>query len=103
MLRLNIEKETIKNKQYRKIIYTDKNIQLVLMNLYPGEEIEKETHVGSQFIRVEEGFGWATVGDKKFILKDGVSITIPPNTEHYVKSTQGLKLYTIYSPPEHDI
>ena len=103
MLRINIEKASLKNTKYRKIIYTDDNIQIVLMSLKSGEDIEKEIHEGSQFIRVESGNGWAKIGDRKVMLKDGVAITIPPGVEHYIKSTRGLKLYTIYSPPEHEV
>ncbi len=101
---LNIEKETQDNANYRKVIYTDSNIQIVLMNLQPGEDIPKETHSGTQFIRVEGGWGEAIVSDKVYTLSDGMVITIPPFNEHYIRNTSGipLTLYSIYSPPEHE-
>ena len=100
---VNIEKATIKNVNYRKVIYTDENIQIALMGLIEGEDIPFETHYGTQFIRVESGRGLAIVEGKKYNLEDGSSITIPPHHKHYVKnnSKEILKLYTIYSPPEH--
>jgi quercetin dioxygenase-like cupin family protein len=99
----NIETTTLRNTNYRKVIYTDHNIQIVLMNLQPGEDIPLETHTGTQFIRVEGGKGEAIVAGKKYALSDGGSITIPPHTKHYVKNTsdEPLTLYSIYSPPEH--
>ena len=102
----NIEKDTLKNKMYRKVLHTvpGKN-QLVLMSLKPGEDIPKETHKKiSQFIRIESGKGHAIIDGKKYILKDGNSIIIPPKAEHYIKNTSktnDLKLYTIYSPEAH--
>lgn len=100
----NIESETISNIQYRKVISTDKHMQLVLMSLNPGEDIPEEIHKGSQFIRVEAGKGFAIIGGKKKLLKDGVAVKIPAGTKHYIKNTSRdarLKLYTLYSPPEH--
>jgi len=102
----NIEKETLKNKNYRKVLYTvpGKN-QLVLMSLKPGEDIPKEIHQHtSQFFRIEKGKGIAIVGDKTYRLKDGMSLIIPPNKKHYIKNTsktEDLKIYTIYSPGVH--
>lgn len=101
----DIEKQTLKNDQYRKILYTNKYQQLVLMSIKPKEEIGWETHRStSQFIRVEKGKGVAYIGKSKYKLKDGVAVIIPPNTKHNVVNTSKsskLKLYTIYSPPEH--
>ena len=104
----NIEHDTLENKYYRKVIYTLKKMfQLVLMTLNPGEDIPMETHRHTtQFIRVEKGKGIAVLGKqkRKYLLKDGVSVTIPMNTPHYIKNTsrtQPLQLYTIYVPPEH--
>lgn len=99
----NIETKTIKNKNYRKVVYTDKNIQIVYMSLNANEDIprEKHTHI-SQFIRVEAGTATVEINNKKYNLKDGDAIVIPPGTWHYVKNTGDyLKLYTIYSKPEH--
>lgn len=102
----NIEKDTIKNKKYRKVVHTiEDKFQLVLMCLNVGEDIPMETHKKvTQFIRVEKGYGLATINDKKYKLRDGSAVTIPPNTPHYIKNTsktKPLKLYSIYVPPEH--
>jgi mannose-6-phosphate isomerase-like protein (cupin superfamily) len=100
----DIENQTLKNKYYRKVIYTTKNMQLVLMSIPKGEEIGMEKHKNtSQFIRVEGGKGIAIVGNKKYSLKDGKAVLIPPNKRHNIINTgsKPLKLYSIYSPPEH--
>ena len=104
MFALNIEKRTLSNKYYRKIIYTDKFQQLVLMCLEPGEDIPEEKHDGTQFFRIESGNGFVRIGRQQKILRDGVAFIIPSNKKHYVKNTsknKPLKLYTIYSPPQH--
>ena len=105
MYTVNIEKETLKNKMYRKVLYTDEFQQLVVMCLDRGEDIPLEMHGdGTQFIRIESGKGYAILkGKRKVLLKDGVSLTISPGEPHYVTQTgtEPLKLYTIYSPPEH--
>ena len=106
MYSINIEKETLNNKLYRKELFTvPKQMQLVVMSLEQGEEIPLETHKGSQFVRIESGKGIAKAGKRKVQLKDGVSIIIPPNTPHviYNTGTEPLKLYAIYTPPEHHI
>lgn len=99
----NIEKLTLHNNFYRKVIYTTKQMQLVLMNIPENQEIGEEVHKhNSQFIRIEGGSGTATVGTKKYRLKDGDAIIIPSGIKHNIRaSDKGLKLYTIYSPPEH--
>jgi len=105
--KVNIENETLKNNNYRNVINTTPQMQLVLMNLLPREDIGFEVHKKTtQFIRVEKGSGVAFIGpdgsERVFVLKDGDSITIYPNTRHNIKAGKdGLKLYTIYSPPEH--
>ena len=109
MFNANIEHLTLKNKIYRKVIHTIPNkLQLVLMSLNPKEDIPWEIHEKvSQFIRVESGTGVIIINkqnQKTIKLKDGVSVIIPPNKWHYVKNTNKshpLKLYTIYTPPEH--
>jgi mannose-6-phosphate isomerase-like protein (cupin superfamily) len=100
---INIEKASIKNNNYRKVIYTDTNQQIVLMSLNKGEYIHKEKHNGTQFFRVESGKGVAIIDGKKIQLKDGISISVPKNIYHEIINTsdQKLKLYTIYSPPQH--
>jgi mannose-6-phosphate isomerase-like protein (cupin superfamily) len=107
---INIEKETIKNKNYRKVLSTTPNMQLVVMLIKPQTEIGLEKHSKiDQFIRIEKGKGKAIItNNKKEIiqttrLKDGSVIIIPKNTWHNIINTgdENLQLYTIYSPPEH--
>jgi mannose-6-phosphate isomerase-like protein (cupin superfamily) len=102
MYKSNIEKDTLKNKNYRKVLYTG-DFQLVLMSLIPGQEIGNEVHPHTtQFIRVEKGSGMAYVGENSYRLKDGDAIVIPAGKWHnVVAGKKGLKLYTIYSSPEH--
>lgn len=102
MFKGNIEQLTINNTYYRKVLNTTPNQQLVLMALKKTEDIPKEKHHGTQFIRVEEGTGYAIIGGHKYKLSDGIVVVIPPHTWHYIKATSNLKLYTIYSPPEHE-
>lgn len=99
----NIEKAAKENKNFRKVLYTAKNSQLVLMSLQPGEEIGEEIHELDQFIRVESGEGVAVLDGVKHEISDGFAIVIPAGTRHNVINTGGkeMKLYTIYSPPEH--
>ena len=101
----NIEADTLANEDYRRVVFTGKNTQLVLMNLQPGEEIGRETHEGhDQFIRVESGHGEALMDGQVYPLSDGSALVIPSGVEHNVSNTSAeepLKLYTLYSPPEH--
>ena len=101
----NIERDTLANDDYRKVLFTGPNLQLVLMTLQPGEEIGLESHEGhDQFIRVEAGTGEAILDGRRHALSDGVSIVIPSGTEHNVvntSKTEPLRLYTLYGPPEH--
>lgn len=100
----NIEKDTLENENFRKVLFTSKFSQLVLMSLNPGEEIGQEVHELDQFIRVESGSGTADLNDVKFPVEDGSAIVIPAGTKHNLingSQTEPLKLYTIYSPPEH--
>ena len=101
----NIEQDTLENKDYRRVLYTGRNMQLVLMTLQPGEEIGLETHdEHDQFIRVEAGTGAAILNGKKHDLSDGVAVVIPAGVEHNVINTskrEPLRLYTLYGPPEH--
>lgn len=102
---MNIEKLTLKNKNYRKVIETTKTMQLVLMRLKPLEEIGSEIHTHTtQFIRIESGKCEAIVNGKKYKLRDNDYIIIPPNKKHNIintSKTKSVHLYTIYSPPEH--
>lgn len=99
----NIEKLALGNTYYRKVIFTSKQQQLVLMDLLPNEEIGTEIHPHtSQFIRVESGSGTAVIGCKKYILKNGDAVLVPSGTKHnIIAGKNGIQLYTIYSPPEH--
>lgn len=101
----NIEKETLKNKNFRKVLYTSAYSQLVLMSLKPKEEIGAETHEeNDQFIRFEGGRGRVEIDDNKYTVKDGDAVVIPAGARHNVintSATDELKIYTIYSPPHH--
>lgn len=101
----NIEKITESNKYFRKVLSTTPNMQLVVMSLKPKEDIGMEIHpYTTQFIRVESGTGVAIVDDKKYKLSNGSAIIIPLNSKHNIvntSKTEPLKIYTIYSPPNH--
>lgn len=100
----DIEEATVKNDNFRKVLFTAHNSQLVLMSLKPGEDIGEETHDLDQFIRVEAGRGTARLNGKDFPIHDGSAVVIPAGTRHNIVNTgkdEALKLYTIYSPPEH--
>jgi mannose-6-phosphate isomerase-like protein (cupin superfamily) len=100
-----IEKETKKNSDFRRVLYTGKYSQLVLMNLKPMEEIGIETHPNiDQFFRFEEGEGKVIIDGVEHKVKDGDAVIVPAGAKHNVVNTSKkseLKLYTIYSPPEH--
>jgi len=101
----DIERETLDNNNFRKVLYTAPNSQLVVMSLNPGEDIGEEIHEDhDQFLRVEAGEGKAVLGDDEMRVGDGWSITVPAGVKHNViniSDSEQLKLYTIYSPPEH--
>ena len=99
----NIEEDTLKNEDFRRVLYTAKNSQLVLMNLRAKEEIGEEIHELDQFIRVEAGNGVAILDGVEHRVSDGTAVVIPAGTKHNVinSGTEELKLYTLYSPPEH--
>lgn len=101
----NIEQDTLENEDYRRVLFTGPNMQLVLMTLQPGEEIGLETHdEHDQFIRIEAGSGVVRLNKEEHELGDGVTVVIPAGTRHNVVNTsrsEPLRLYTIYSPPEH--
>lgn len=102
---INIEQETLENTNYRRVIYTDDNIQIVLMSLEPGEYIDWEQHSASQFFRFERGKGQVQYIYDTIDVKDGIVVVVPKLTYHCVENiskTESLKLYTIYSPPQHD-
>lgn len=99
----NIEKLTNENSKFRKILYTNENTQLAIMDLKKREDIGMEKHIGiTQFVKVESGSGTAIVSNKKYRLKKGDSIIIGPDIYHNIKAgSKGIKLYIIYSPPAH--
>lgn len=102
---INIEKETLENDNFRKVLYTSKHSQLVLMNLRPNEEIGMETHPDNdQFFRFEKGRGKCIIDGNEYEVKDGSAIVVPAGAKHNVINTSSdeeLKLYTIYSPAHH--
>jgi len=101
----NIEEETENNDNFRKVLFTAKHSQLVVMNLMPMEDIGEETHDSvDQFIRIEEGAGKAVLNDKEYEIEEDFAIVIPAGTKHNIINTsdeEPMKLYTVYSPPEH--
>jgi mannose-6-phosphate isomerase-like protein (cupin superfamily) len=100
----NIEKETIDSNDYRKVLYTTTNLQLVLMSLKPREEIGMEVHPNiDQFFRFESGIGKCIINDNEYDVKDGDSIIVPAGAQHNIINTgeENLQMYTIYSPPHH--
>jgi mannose-6-phosphate isomerase-like protein (cupin superfamily) len=99
----NIEKLSLENENFRKVLYTDKNSQLVLMSLLAGEEIGEEVHDVDQFLRVERGMGKTILNGTEYDLLDGSVIVVPAGVKHNVINTgsEAMKLYTIYMPPHH--
>ena len=101
----NIERDTLANEDYRRVLFTGPNAQLVLMSLQPGDEIGREVHAEhDQFIRVEAGSGILLLAGREHALRGGVAVVIPAGVEHNIINTSAdstLRLYTLYSPPEH--
>jgi mannose-6-phosphate isomerase-like protein (cupin superfamily) len=101
----NIEKEASENNNFRKVLYTSKYSQLVLMSLKPGEEIGMEVHPeNDQFFRFEQGEGKVVIDGNEYAVKDGSAIVVPSGALHNVVNVSAvadLKLYTIYSPAHH--
>lgn len=102
---INILKATLENTNFRKVLYTGKNAQLVLMSIPSGEDIGNERHELDQFIRIEKGKAKAIFneGETIYELHDDDAIIIPAHTRHNIINTgdEDLKLYSLYSPPEH--
>lgn len=101
----NIEKATLENENFRKVLYTSKHSQLVLMGLEPNEEIGMEVHPDNdQFFRFEAGQGKVIIDGNEYSVSDGSAIVVPAGSQHNVvniSETEKLKLYTIYSPAHH--
>lgn len=100
----NIEEATLENDNFRKVLYTAKHSQLVVMHLDPGEDIGEEVHELDQFIRLESGTGKAVLDGVEHDIADNFAIVIPQGTRHNIINTSAdepMKLYTVYSPPEH--
>ncbi len=102
--RADIEKLTLGNKNFRKVLYTGEHLQLVLMTLKPGEEIGEEVHEDKdQFFRFEAGTGEVQINGKKKKVDDGIAVIVPAGAKHNVlnKGDEPLSFYTLYGPPDH--
>jgi mannose-6-phosphate isomerase-like protein (cupin superfamily) len=101
----NIEKLTLENNDFRKVLYTGLHMQLVLMSLKPLEDIGLETHnENDQFFRFEKGEGKVIVNDTEYLVSDGDTVIIPSGAKHNIINLSGkedLKMYTIYAPAHH--
>ena len=100
----DIEELTGENDDFRRVLYTGKHMQLVLMALQPGQEIGEEVHDdGDQFFRIEEGEGTVTIDGVEHAVEDDDAIVVPAGARHNVVNTGGapLRFYTLYAPPEH--
>lgn len=100
---INIEQATLENTHFRQVLYTAPSSQLVVMSIAPGEDIGEEVHELDQFIRIEAGQADAILDGTTHALKADDAVIIPQGTRHNVTNTgsEDLKLYSIYSPPEH--
>ncbi len=103
--RVDIETETTQNQSFRKVLYTGKNSQLVLMSLEPKEDIGEEMHPDNdQFFRFESGSGKCFIDGNEYAVSDGVAIIVPAGAVHNIINTsenERLSFYTIYSPAHH--
>jgi len=99
----DIESLAVNNDDFRRVLYTAKNCQLVLMSLKPGEEIGMEVHTLDQFFRVEEGTGEAVLNDNRTTIRAGFAVVVPSGANHNIINTGSvpMKLYTLYAPPNH--
>ena len=102
---IDIEEATLKSGNFRKVLYTAKHSQLVLMSLKPEEDIGMEVHEeNDQFFRFERGQGKCVIDGNEYTLRDGVAVVVPAGAQHNIintSKTEDLKLYTIYSPAHH--
>ena len=99
----NIEKLSLENENFRKVLYTTNNSQLVLMSLRPGEDIGEEIHDVDQFLRIESGTGQALLNDVPQDISDGSAVVVPAGAKHDIINTgdTSMKLYSLYMPPHH--
>lgn len=99
----NLERLTLENQDYRRVLYTSRNSQLVLMCVQPGDEIGEETHHLDQFIRIEQGTARVHIDENEHVVERDWAMIIPAGARHNVINigTDPLKLYTLYAPPEH--
>lgn len=99
----NIEKLSFENENFRKVLYTSNNGQLVLMSLHEGEDIGEEIHDVDQFLRIEKGTGTTILNDVSHDISDGTAIVVPAGTKHNIINTgsEPMKLYSLYMPPHH--
>jgi mannose-6-phosphate isomerase-like protein (cupin superfamily) len=99
----NIEQETLSNSDFRRVLYTGANSQLVLMCIPAGQDIGEETHHLDQFLRIEQGSAKAILDDVEHTIEAEWAVVVPAGTKHNIinTGTDDLKLYSIYSPPEH--
>jgi len=99
----NIEQLSLENENFRKVLYTDTRVQLVVMALKAGEDIGEEVHELDQFIRVEKGQGASVLDGVSYPLTDGMAVIIPQGVRHNIINTGDgpMKLYTLYAPPNH--
>lgn len=99
----DIETLVVENDEFRRVLYTAHHCQLVLMSIPPGGEIGAEVHTLDQFFRVEEGAGEATLDGVKTAVRAGFAVLVPAGASHNIVNTGSapLKLYTLYSPPNH--
>lgn len=101
----NIDQETVKNGNFRKVLFTSKHHQLVVMSLKPGEDIGMEKHDVDQFIRVEKGHGLVEMDGTTSPIQEDSAVIVPAGARHNVRNTSGesdLKIYTVYSSPQHE-
>lgn len=101
----NIEKDSVENNSFRKVVYTAEHMQLVLMSLKPGEDIGMEIHPDNdQFFRIDKGTGKCIINGNEYAIEDGSAVVVPAGAEHNVintSTTDDLKFYTIYAPAHH--
>ena len=99
----NIEESALANQDFRRVLYTDTNVQLVLMSLLPGEDIGEEIHDVDQFFRVDQGSGVAVLDGVTHQISNGSVVVIPAGMKHNIINDESgfMKLYTLYTPPHH--